>query len=240
MHIYLIRHAQSANNIAASPHDIVADPPLTDKGHQQAQQLATFWQSNRQPFTHIFTSPMHRALQTTRYIADAFNLTPEVWVDLHEEGGVFTFGENPEKRESFIGHPGMARALMAQEFAGFVLPEAITETGWYTHPGLEPFDQYFRRVIAITLALRLMAKDHPQRRVALVTHAGFLDGLLKSLLNQLPFNDVRNEPEPPRQVYRHHNTGITDVRMDANSDVTLYYLNRIDHLAPHLREADER
>ena len=86
MEVYIIRHAQSTNNaLMDDQHMRVEDPPLTEVGHQQAERLSAFLAtapnledmvrhkvdapertSNDFPqtITHLYCSPMHRALQT--------------------------------------------------------------------------------------------------------------------------------------------------------------------------------
>jgi len=63
MDLYLVRHAQSQNN--ALPERLrVADPDLTDLGHQQAARLAERVRSLK--LTRLLTSPFRRALRRYR------------------------------------------------------------------------------------------------------------------------------------------------------------------------------
>ena len=109
MKLFIIRHAQSVNNALADERDRVSDPSLTELGHHQAQLLAEHlaigknpelskWTSveatvshNRRSYdiTQLYCSAMHRSLQTAQPIAQALNLTPEIWLDIHEHGGIF-------------------------------------------------------------------------------------------------------------------------------------------------------
>src|SRR5689334_12997512 len=104
MKLCLVRHAQSTNNaLGDSLNGRHHDAPLTDLGLRQAELLAKhlaalpraetlstngYAQSGLWPFTHLYCSPMTRAMQTTRPIAQSLGLTPEIWVDFHEDGGV--------------------------------------------------------------------------------------------------------------------------------------------------------
>ena len=67
--------------------------------------------------------------------------------------------------------------------------------------------------------------DNSDERVALVSHGGFIDALLKALCNQLPSQHL---------WYHHYNTAITRLDFDQDDRLHLRYLNRIDHLPPAL------
>ena len=77
--IYLLRHGQTAWNkdsIYRGQHDI----PLDDHGLAQAQCASRLWDKIK--FTHIYSSPLSRAMQTARPTADKLALqiteTPEL------------------------------------------------------------------------------------------------------------------------------------------------------------------
>ena len=81
--------------------DRVPDPPLTDKGAEQAERVAAHLSGgghlleaerghNGGPFLNeLHCSPMIRALETARPIGEAMRLPVRVWVDIHEVGGLF-------------------------------------------------------------------------------------------------------------------------------------------------------
>ena len=69
---------------------------------------------------------MHRALQTAAPLARALGLKPEVWLDIHEQGGMYL-----DKDWNKIGFPGMTRHEILGEFPDYVLPQTITDAGWY-------------------------------------------------------------------------------------------------------------
>ncbi|MAG34906.1 MAG: hypothetical protein CL878_01430, partial [Dehalococcoidia bacterium] len=137
MELYIIRHAQSSNNVLTDSSRRVTDPPLTTIGEQQAQLVAQHLTAvpeasahlhpvaahhNRAGFalTRLFTSPMRRALQTARPIGAALGRQPEVWVDIHETGGMFLDhhdGRGP------VGTPGLTRVEIAA-------PAQSVGSGW--------------------------------------------------------------------------------------------------------------
>lgn len=241
MEVYIIRHAQSTNNALMDQGRRSQDPDLTEMGQEQAGRVAQFISSgaSRDPWfnpvtgfsrphngrgfglTHLYTSAMYRALLTTRAIAEACGLRPGVWVALHEHGGIYLNRDGVD-----IGHPGMTRREIVSHFPAFVLPDEVTERGWYdTTQGQEPLSRSQGRAIDVAAELRHRAVVDPNARIGLVTHGTFIDGLLKALLNQLPSHHLH---------YLHYNTGITRLDFSDGEKVMVRYMNRIDHLPPNL------
>ena len=121
MDLFIIRHGQSANNSLPDIRDREVDPPLTDLGERQAELLAEHLASGethdritadtgntryqmREGYgiTALFTSPMYRSLQTVQPIAKSLGLAPKIWVDIHEEGGMYL---NHGGDEGLVGYP---------------------------------------------------------------------------------------------------------------------------------------
>jgi 2,3-bisphosphoglycerate-dependent phosphoglycerate mutase len=165
MQLFLIRHAQSLNN-ALPESQRVEDPPITDIGHEQARRLAEVLPALE--LTHLITSPFRRTLETTEHLRKAVGLSPDVRTELHELGGCM---RGPSVAE-MVGAPGMSRAEIEAEFAGYQISDEIDGDGWW---GGKPFEQYE--------AARLRAKNLYERtlrdfadsdaRVAYVMHADF-------------------------------------------------------------------
>lgn len=246
MRVYLIRHGQSTNNILADVRQRVYDPPLTDLGHQQAQQLANYLATTPEMpigmfaiekdnadhfnFTHLYTSAMTRCLQTTRPIAKALNMKPEIWLDIHEAGGIFLKDEDGIE----TGYPGITRTQVTTDFPDYVIPELLTETGWWdTARGEEKSDDFMLRVVRVAQLIRQRASQtekHGNDRIALVSHGLFLSSLLKVLMGHPVWN-------PTSPFFAHYNTAIT--RLDFNEGwddpLRLHYLNRVEHLPAEMR-----
>lgn len=242
MELYIIRHAQSYNNALADMRDRVKDPPLTELGHRQARRIAEHLANGISPelqigasdedttvrqrrgygLTRLYCSAMHRALQTARPIGEALGLTPEVWVEIHEHGGIFLDhfdGRGP------IGYPGKTRAEILEEFPGTVVPKAITDEGWWRGDE-EDWPACQGRAIKVASELRRLAREVGRgERVAMVTHGGFIDALLKALFSQLPSNRI---------FYYHYNTAITCLDFQDGGHLGVRYLNRVPHLTPDL------
>lgn len=232
MELYLIRHGQSYNNALADARDRVCDPPLTEVGRQQAVLVAEclnqrvdasetdgpLSHQNRHgyDFSRLYCSPMMRALETAQPIGRSIGLTPHMWVDLHEQGGIFLdYGDG----RGPIGYPGVTREEVAERFPEYEIPERITSQGWWNRP-METEAEWVARAghVASELWDRFGGTDE---RVALVTHGGLINNLLRKLLHA---------PSTGIVAFSHQNTSIS--RIDAIEDgrVVLRYLNRIDHL----------
>jgi 2,3-bisphosphoglycerate-dependent phosphoglycerate mutase len=241
MRLYLIRHGQSVNNaLAEDGRDIERhyDPDLTDIGHQQAQHVAQFLAkamdmpgkyAERFQLSHLYCSPMTRALQTCQPISETLGIKPEVWVDIHEVGGLFLADEEGQSR----GFPGLTTTQMSEKFPGYVLPETITDTGWWDiTKGLEHPPDFIGRAVRVALAIR--ERSHTDERIALVAHAAFLDLLIKALLSQIPTH-------PNELFYTHYNTAISRIDFGegyqsatVQDRLRIHYLNRVDHLPENL------
>ncbi|NDJ61945.1 MAG: histidine phosphatase family protein [Chloroflexi bacterium] len=240
MQLFIIRHAQSTNNALPDQKNRVQDPPLTELGLQQADKLAQHlfdgpnfdpWIDPRSGFggavgktgheiTHLYCSAMHRSLQTAQPVAKVFGIQPEVWLPIHEHGGIFL-----EENGREVGYPGMTRAEIQAAFPNYILPEAITDKGWWLQPGGETLAAAYGRAIYVAEELRRRARDEADACIALISHGTFIDGLIKALLNQLP----------NRQSYfLHYNTAITRADFDANGRMIIRHTNRVDHLPDNL------
>ena len=231
MELYIIRHAQSINNVVVDARDRVADPGLTDLGERQAESLAAHLAEGWQPvtwspipaaadvpthgnlrgygLTRLYCSPMLRSMQTIQPVARALGLTPEVWVEIHEQGGMF-LEEGEAEQTVVVGQPGMTRAEMLARFPDYLLPDTITERGWYSQ-GFEEWPIAHQRAGRVAAILRSWAAVGDDERIAIVSHGGFADALLKALLHGAPVSQNGHGPE---FFYLHFNTAIDRIDFD--------------------------
>lgn len=227
MELIFIRHGQSANNVLKDVSLRDKDPELTELGHRQAERVAEFlaagghkeWPEHLegQPFfDRLYCSPMLRAMQTVDPIGRALGIDPEVWVDIHEMGGIYL--DHGEER-GVIAYSGQTRGEMSEKFPGYRLPEEVEEDGWWKGNGMESFAAGQGRAIGVASALK--EKADGDERICLVTHGGFMSCLLQALGRQLPAEGY---------YYEHANTAITHLRLSADGGVTLLFSNRVDHL----------
>ncbi len=245
MQLYLIRHAQSANNHAyATGGERQPDPPLTELGHRQARALADYLR--QQPdsartsyaewhgrggivLTHLYTSLMLRAVTTAAYIAEATGLPLHAWPEIHEIGGLH--GIAPETGE-VIGVPGPGRAYFAAEHPTMVLPDTLTDAGWWNR-GKEPREEWLPRAEAVWRDL--LARHGGDDRVALVIHGGFFRWLLNVLV------DAPHDRPSPLGLkgwwIAMNNASITRIDFDEEEGerwAAIAYVNKVEHLTDDL------
>jgi broad specificity phosphatase PhoE len=125
------------------------------------------------------------------------------------------------------GYTGRSREQILEEFPNYTLPESVTSNGWYNPElGMEPETHSMYRAIKVALALRERSADSNEV-IGLVSHAGFIDILLKAIFDELP-------SRPLTMRYYHYNTSITRIDYHGRRPV-LHYMNRVDHLASDKR-----
>ncbi len=241
MQLYIIRHAQSANNVLIDETQRTHDPILTEIGKQQADILAQhlFDGPNHDPYmdprtgysqpedhngipiTHLYCSAMYRSLQTAAPVAKALGVPVEIWLELHEHGGIYL-----ETPEGVTGYGGKTRSEILAEFPGYILPDRVTDEGWYDIKlGKETRAFAYGRAAQVAIDLRKRAKAEPDARIAIITHGTFIDSLLKALFNQLPATQM---------YYLHYNTAITRIDFRDDDRMLVRHINRVDHLPPEL------
>jgi broad specificity phosphatase PhoE len=241
MRLYIIRHGQSINNALANPRNRVCDPTLTDLGRRQAELVAKHLATGTDPeyfegvseedtttdsrqgyrLTRLYCSAMHRALLTARPISQAVGLKAEVWLDIHEHGGIYL---DHDGQGGVIGYPGKTRNEIMDEFPDYILPGEVTELGWWDpRRGMEDWPACYSRAIKVANMLREWAAT--PERIAIVSHGGFIDALLKALTRQLPSLHL---------FFHHYNTAITRIDFRADGTLDFRYINRFDHLPSEL------
>jgi 2,3-bisphosphoglycerate-dependent phosphoglycerate mutase len=270
MRLYIIRHAQSENNAFYAGLGTfgrrVPDPPLTPAGHQQAEHLArrlvqpvpSIATGNEQAadfgLTHLYCSLMVRAIVTASYVAEALDLPLVAWPEIHEVGGVYDYDKAGDGEEK-IGQPGNSRAFFATHYPHLLLPKSLGESGWWNRPA-ETREEMAGRAREFWNVL-LERHGASEDRVALITHGGFFQGLMTTLVNpfsgeapQLPpeeaaaamspaaVNQLSEDlPLPSHGIRRVwfdiQNTSIT--RIDFfDAEAVVVYHNRVDHLPVEL------
>lgn len=234
MELFLIRHGESTNNSLEMVlgenylNGRSQDPELTEKGERQAACAAAFLaggghlhpaeRATGRPFLdQLYCSAMIRALHTAQLIGKALGLRPQVWLDIHEVGGIYL-----DQGEEQVGFPGQTRSQLLERFPEAALPSQLTEAGWWNR-GFEEPHQGQGRAIGVAQELRRRAGE--SRRIGLVSHGDFMNNLLKALGDQLPW---------PGGYYEHVNTGITRIDLPPAGRMVVKYLNRADHLPAEL------
>lgn len=228
MRLFIVRHGQSTNNVT-EPATRVEDPALTDIGQQQARLLADYLKANAVDYgiTHLYASPMKRALQTAYPIADALDLPIHVWPEICEQGGIYLDAADG----TAVGLPGLTRAQIGADFPRAVTPDVITDAGWWgADRGRETEAQAMAR--ALQVAHDLNARAYTDERIMLVTHGLFLSFLLQAILRQLP--------TPLEELfYKSYNTSVAFIQFhetqgDYHVQRRVWYTNNVAHLPRHL------
>lgn len=183
MKIFLIRHAESANN-AKPLHARVADPDLTARGRLQAQALADYLstpQADAMVQGDWITSPFRRTLHTTLILRQRIPGPFSVHADVYENGGCFT-GHQPENHR---GAPGMNRlqiqAILDQAGCPADIDPTIGSEGWWNQPHRETDEESDLRAAAVCQKWIQRWGDSQTSLIAIL-HADFIRTLLRQML----------------------------------------------------------
>ena len=228
MTLYLIRHAQSANNAryerTGSSNGRVEDPELTELGTQQAEVLSDYLARNAEAggeyrFTHLYCSLMVRAVATATAVSRSCNLPLVAWPEVHEQAGIFLADEQSGE---LIGRPGKSRSYFERHYPDLQLPESLNEHGWWNRP-VETETEWKQRAREF---LNELGRRHGsgEDTVAVITHGGFYHEVILALTGGAGTDGL---------WFTMYNTGIT--RIDFHSTHTsVVYHNRLEHLPPEL------
>jgi 2,3-bisphosphoglycerate-dependent phosphoglycerate mutase len=240
MRLYLIRHAESSNNVAYGSDDYhrfhISDPEITETGHRQAQLLARHLarpgsETCQRPedngsakdygLTHIYCSLMTRSILTACYIGEAFGIRPLALADVFERKGVYKVDDKGRE----VGVEGPARGYFEDRFPDLVLPGALDGNGWWNRP-VESDRDFLARV---KKSLERIIERHGESSdsIGLVSHGDYIDQCINELMgvDRLP----PNYENPWEANWVTHNTSVSRVDL-LNRSRNIIYLNRIDHL----------
>jgi 2,3-bisphosphoglycerate-dependent phosphoglycerate mutase len=234
MRLYFIRHGQSENNAlyenTGSDIGRVDDPRLTEIGKKQAEATAKYLSTSIDPvdrnpngsnfgFTHIYCSPMYRAIATGKYIAEAMDMPLVVLKDWHETGGIFL---EDKENGTFIQRPGLTRVEMLQLYPMLKIADITKEDGWWNRPPEEEAD----RPVRARRAFRSMLEMHsnPDDRVAVISHGGFYMHFMAAAMNLDVIQSV---------WFDLYNCGITRFNFNYGNH-TIVYHNYTSHLGNSL------
>lgn len=225
MQLFLIRHAQSENN-AKPIFERVEDPGITAVGRLQAEHLASWLRTMK--FDELITSPVLRALQTTRHISDATGHHVHVWADVFEEGGIYP-GHGPR---ATTGAPGLKRSDVILHVAASeqdcTLDDSIAESGWWANRDRESPEQATARAKAVKQRL-IRTFGTSEKAVVAITHADFKRKLLAQILG---------EKFDPDEFGKLCNTGITKLTREKGR-FRLEWFNSVSHLPAKLITGNE-
>jgi len=244
MHVLLIRHGQSKNNILEAAHGCgktfnskrSIDPPLSDLGKQQAQLLGVHLggQLHRSRHkVHLFCSSMTRAVQTLMPLARVLDLKPTVHPSLHEVNGFYD--TNGQKVR---GPDRAALKALCPEFS----VDAIPEEGQGDETGAEAW-QRATQVVGM-LNDWAMTDRYKDQVIIIVSHNDTIALLARLLMVPSGQTAVSDTPEGlfPESYWPMNNTGISHFILGITpkpesylAKTWLVYWNRSDHLSEDVR-----
>ncbi len=169
MYLLMIRHAESVGNREYRIQGCV-DYALSEQGVEQAHTLGQFLSEQTWKPTHIYTSPLQRAVHTTEILRDYWATRDTVapitlWPDLQEmRNGVL---EGLTWAEAQVKYPDLYATLMESR-------------DWSPIPGAETLKACRDR--AGKAIQDLMAQHGNEDRVWMIGHGGFLQYLISAIL----------------------------------------------------------
>jgi broad specificity phosphatase PhoE len=169
MDLMMIRHAESVGNREYRIQGRV-DYALSEQGIEQAHALGQFLVNQCWKPTHIYVSPLQRTIHTAEILRDYWATRGEVvalahCLELQEvNNGIL---EGLTWAEAQMKHPSLCKALMGA-------------ADWIPIPEAESWTEV--RVRAQSLTHRLIAQHQNSDRIWLVSHGGFLQYAVSTLL----------------------------------------------------------
>ena len=224
MQFYFIRHAQSENNALwdQTGADIgrKEDPSLTELGWEQARRVAGLVAglhdgAERFGVTHLYCSPMLRAVATAYEIGKQAGLMPVLWKDWHECGGLFS---GTRANNDIVPRPGMSKQVLEERFPGIVTNGEVGPDGWWQGDYELEEERSARGTRVVERLLEIHAGTNDV--VAVVSHGAFYQRFVAALMGIEKVKPI---------WFLMNNTGVT--RVDFNSiETTLVYSNSLQHL----------
>jgi 2,3-bisphosphoglycerate-dependent phosphoglycerate mutase len=239
--LYFIRHGQSTNNTiydeAGREHYLFhrsLDPDLTQSGVKQAELTAEamakpaiedgYDPQNRMGYgiTHLYCSLMVRAIKTGLAISRWTGIRLVAWPEIHETGGLFDVERQENGEPLHVGKSGPGRSFFEETFPELVIPDDLTEEGWWNQE-MEHREDSFGRAGRIIARLKEM-HGGTQDRVAIITHGGIFARILSSLF----------EVGAEKYWFLMNNCAISRLDFSDDGRFSLMYLNKVDHLPDDL------
>ena len=161
--ITLLRHGESTGN-AQGVFQGRAEFDLTERGRAQSRALATRWQEEGQEFTQVISSPQSRARQTAEIISEMLSVPLEFdsnWKEIDNGKLAGLVQEEAGERHSF--------------------PKFETPFDPIGGSGESNWDLYLRAGAVVQDLVK-----RPAGNYLIVTHGGFLNRVLYTMLGILP------------------------------------------------------
>lgn len=203
--LYLIRHGQSASNVARQEGRLAEyDPPLTPVGEEQARRLGE--RMAAYGVDSIYASPLQRAYNTAAAIARHTNHEITVLDDLQEINEPAKEGYSPRDPNEPLPD-GLTHDDVKAKFEA--------DPVWDNLPGSENSAHFRARIVG---AIDRIIEENPGKKVAVACHGGVIQSYVAHILG------LRTD----FPVYA-FNASITSIRAHGNRRV-IWRLNDLAHL----------
>ena len=168
--LFLVRHGASADSVEGESFELVegqGDPPLSEVGRHQAEQLAL--RLAQEPFDALYVTTLRRTVETAVPLVERTGLQPVVEADL---------------REVFLGdwEGGLLRAKAVDRDP--VFEEVMRAQRWDVIPGAESREAFGGR---LRRAVERIAGAHAGGRVLVFSHGAAIGELLAQATGSEPF-----------------------------------------------------
>jgi probable phosphoglycerate mutase len=168
--LFLVRHGASADSVEGESFELVegqGDPPLSEVGRHQADQLAL--RLATEPFDGLYVTTLRRTAETAAPLVERTGLQPLVEGDLREvflgdwEGGLL--------RQRAVDRDPMFEAVMREQ-------------RWDVIPGAESREAFGGR---LRRGVERIASEHAGGRVLVFSHGAAIGELLAQATASEPF-----------------------------------------------------
>jgi probable phosphoglycerate mutase len=168
--LFLVRHGASADSVEGESFELVegqGDPPLSEVGRHQAEQLAL--RLAQEPFDGLYVTTLRRTAETAAPLVERTGLQPVVEADLREvflgdwEGGLL-------RQKAVDGDP--------------MFEDVMREQRWDVIPGAESREVFGGRLRGAVVRI---ASAHAGGRVLVFSHGAAIGELLAQATASEPF-----------------------------------------------------
>ena len=168
--LFLVRHGASADSVEGESFELVegqGDPPLSEVGRHQAEQLAL--RLALEPFDGLYVTSLRRTAETAAPLVERTGLEPVVEGDL---------------REVFLGEweGGLLRQKAVDRDP--VFETVMREQRWDVIPGAESREAFGGR---LRRAVERIAAEHAGGRVLVFSHGAAIGEILAQATGSEPF-----------------------------------------------------
>jgi probable phosphoglycerate mutase len=164
--ICVTRHGETDWNISGVLQGWI-DVPLNANGRKQALEMADAFKDSG--FSHVWTSPLSRASETARIVAEALGLPAPIHCEGLKERN-FGRVQGMTKQDLSVLHPGLHADILRRD------PVCHFDEG-------ESPDQFADRIVA---SLHEIARRHPGERVLAMTHGWVMDVITRHVRRLRP------------------------------------------------------